>query len=73
MLPFLEKALAAKPKPKKTGLSVVNVKKLVATVQCMGKSVTSIQAAPDGSVTVSIGELSPAGEAGANPWDKELQ
>lgn len=73
MLPFLEKALAAKQKPKKTGLSVVNVKKLVATVQGMGKSVTSIQASPDGSVTVSIGELSPAGETGANQWDEVLK
>lgn len=72
MLPFLEKALA-KPKPKKTGVSVVNVKKLVATVQGMGKSVTSIQASPDGSVTVSIGELSPAGEPTANPWDEVLK
>lgn len=72
MLSFIEKALAARPKPKKTGVSVVHIKKLVATVQNMGKSVTRISAGPDGTVTVSIGELSSAGEAGANPWDEVL-
>lgn len=71
MLPFLEKALSAKPK--KTGLSVVNVKKLVKAVESMGKTPTTVTASPDGSVIVSIGELSPADAPVANVWDKELQ
>ncbi|RKE84904.1 hypothetical protein [Rhizobium sp. AG855] len=73
MLPFLEKALAAKPKPKKTGLSVVNVKKVVKAVESMGKTATTLTVSTDGSVTVSIGELSPADAPVANVWDKELQ
>ncbi|CDZ29193.1 hypothetical protein NOJ05_14130 [Neorhizobium galegae] len=73
MLPFLEKALKAKSKSTKGGLSVVNVKKLVATVQNMGKSVIGITAAPDGSITVSIGEPSPADDILTNPWDEVLK
>lgn len=73
MLPFIEKALAAQPKPKKTVLSTVNVKKLVATVEKLGKGVAAVTAAPDGSVTVSVGEPSPmAGKASPNVWDEVL-
>lgn len=71
MLPFLEKALSAKPK--KTGLSAVNVKKVVKAVESMGKTATAVKASPDGSVTVSIGELLPVGELVAYDWDKELE
>ncbi len=73
MLPFLQKALAAKPKPKKTGLSAANMKKAVNAVESMGKTATALTVFTDGSVTVCIGEPSPLLSGGGNPWDEVLK
>lgn len=74
MLPFIEKALAAKPKWKKASVNVVHVKKLVAAVEKSGKQVATVKAAPDGSITVSIGQPPAVGKAAtANPWDTVLE
>jgi hypothetical protein len=70
MLPFLEKAMAA-PKAKKPTLNVVSMKKLVKTMEKLGKTVTHVEASPDGSIRVQIGD--PAEDAGANPFDVVLK
>lgn len=73
ILPLIESLVAKQPKLQKSSINATSVKKLVAVTQKMGKAVTSIKAAPDGSVTVSVGELHSADHHPLNPFDVVLK
>lgn len=71
MLSFIEKAKSAAAKPKKPSLNVVSMKKLVKTMEKLGKTVTHVEASPDGSIRVQVGD--PTGEVESNPFDVVLK
>lgn len=73
IISLIDGVVAKQPGSPKTNVNATAVKKLVAAAQKMGKAVTGIKAAPDGSVTVSVEESSPADHHALNPFDVVLK